>query len=86
MCGKETVFRGKIMKRNTKRLAAALIVLMLLAAQTVSGANTQGTGAGRTAIRKVSKISISEKKIAVDVGFYIKGSPGSRLSVSQIRK
>lgn len=80
------MFRGKIMKRNTKRLAAALIVLMLLAAQTVSGANTQGTGVGRTAIRKVSKISVSKKKIAVDVGFYIKGSPGSRLSASQIRK
>ena len=49
-------------------------------------AETQGSGANLAEISRTSAIRVSTKKLAVDVGLYIKGTPGGKLSSSQIRK
>lgn len=65
-------------------LAAALLPALVPDAS--FGAQTQASQDTLQEIKRVSKIKVSKKKLAVDVGFYIKGSPGSVLTKAQIRK
>ena len=55
-----------------------------------ASADNSQASTGKTNVKqkpkKVSKINVSKKKLAVDVGFYIKGSPGGSLSKATIKK
>lgn len=67
-------FQMESRREIIKRIAAIFLVFVLLAGMTVPAAAKQ------------TVISVSKKKIAVNVGFYTSGSPGGALSTAQIRK
>ena len=83
---------GKAQKKECGQMSMIRILVSIVLASCIiltpvsAGAETQGTGENLARIHRVSKIRVSRKKLAVDVGLYIKGAPGGKLSKAQIKK
>lgn len=70
----------------TRRVMCMLLAAVLVLTPAAVFGETQGNGANQAEITRVSKIRVSGKKLAVDVGLYIKGQPGQSLSSQTIKK
>ena len=71
-------------KKNTSKYSVRWnrVVCMLLAAAVITGIFSFGTSAKSLS----SGVLVSNRKLSVNVGFYITGRPGTGLKTSQIRK
>ena len=63
------------------------VFLVMVFAAVISGTYCAGASAKTdSSVKRLSDIRVSKKKIAVNVGFYITGQPGDRLTKTQIGK
>ena len=84
ICDKERSFLMQKIKKNTSKYSVRWnrVVCMLLAAAVITGIFSFGTSAKSLS----SGVLVSNRKLSVNVGFYITGRPGTGLKTSQIRK